>query len=109
MRAFLDANVFISYLLNPTAGTPPAVVVRSGLAGRYTMLVSQTVFAEVRNKIAAKQWLASRISARTVDGFLSLLADIADVVPELDEPFPPVGNDRNDDYLFVHSLLGGAD
>lgn len=109
MRAFLDANIFISYLLNPTAKTPPAIVVRRGLAGHYTMLVSQTVFGEVRRKIAAKRWLASRISVDDTEAFLSLLAEVADVVSELSEPFPAVGNDRNDDYLFAHALLSAAD
>ncbi len=109
MRAFFDANVFISYLLYPTASTPPAVVVRAGLAGRYTMLVSETVVVEIRTKIAAKRWLASRISANDVEEFVALLAETAQILSELPEPFIAVGRDRNDDYLFAHALLGRAD
>lgn len=109
MRAFLDANIFISFLLFPTAGTPPAVLVRAGFGGACTLLVSQTVVTELRAKVAAKPYLASRISPEDVAAFAALLTEAAEAVPEIPEPFPAVGRDRKDDYLYAHALVGRAD
>jgi uncharacterized protein len=109
MRALLDANIFISYLLYPTAATPPAIIARAGLVGRYTLLVSEPVAGEIRRKVAAKRWLANRIPAENLETFLSVLTRVAEVVPDLAGPYPEVGNDRKDDYLFAHALLGRAD
>jgi predicted nucleic acid-binding protein len=34
---------------------------------------------------------------------------IAERLPELDVPYPEIGNDRKDDYLFAHAVVGQAD
>ncbi len=109
MRALFDANVFISYLLSPSAAAPTAAVVRAGLRGAFTLLYTRIVMVELRTNTAAKPFLASRILPADVAALESLLADAAEMVPELPEPFPAVGRDRKDDYLIPHALLGQAD
>ena len=109
IRAFVDANLFVSFLLNPAAATPPATIVWAGLAGAFTLLVSERVVAEFQTKIATKAYLAARIAAEDVEAFVALLAEGAEMVPELPEPFPEVGRDRKDDYLFAHALIARAD
>ena len=40
---------------------------------------------------------------------LSVLRRSADVLQPLEQPFPPVGRDRNDDFLIAHGVLARAD
>jgi len=109
VRAFLDANVFVSYLLSPTEGTPPPVVVRAGLGGAFDLLVSRNVLIELRSKTTTKPSLSVRIAATAAAELITLLAEVAEVVPEIPEPFPAVGRDRDDDYLIAHALIARAD
>ncbi len=109
MRAFFDANVFISFLLAPFGSSAPSLIIRAGFGGAYTVLVSQTVLTELRARVASKPYLATRISADDLAAFAALLADAAEIVPEIPEPFPQVGRDRKDDYLYAHALVGRAD
>jgi putative PIN family toxin of toxin-antitoxin system len=108
VRVFFDANIYISYLLNPSARTPPTLVARAGLMGRFTLLMSQTVVTEIREKTTQKPYLASKIRPEDVAEFVALLTTATEAVPELSEPFPEVGDDRKDDYLFAHALIGQA-
>jgi len=84
-------------------------VVRAGFAGAYTLVVSRSVIAELRSKTAAKPYLAARIPAATAEEFTTFLARVAEVIPELLEPFPAIGRDRDDDYLIAHALAAEAD
>lgn len=110
MRALLDANVYLSYLLTPPArGTPPALVVEAALSGEYTLLLTAGVIRELRDTSEGKPYLAARISEAAAREFIGALGSIAEIVPELDPPLPEVGRDRKDDYLFAHAIFGQAD
>ena len=110
MRALLDANVFISYLLRPTGDTPPIAAVRAAVGGVYSLLVTGGVTAEIREKTSTKPFLADRISPAEVGLFVDLLGSVAETVPEIqDVPFPALGRDRKDDYLYAHAVVGQAD
>jgi uncharacterized protein len=109
VRAFLDANVSISYLLAPASPAPPAAVVRAGLRRQYTLLTSRSVLDEFRSRTATKPYLAARITPYEVGSLVHLLVDTAVVVSELPAPFPEIGRDRDDDYLIAHALHGKAD
>lgn len=109
MRALLDANVYISYLLSTSTASPPRVVVEAALDGAYELLFTPGVIDEVRRKTSTKPYLARRISQTQVDEIEREIAVIAKVVSELSEPFPEVGRDRKDDYLFAHAVAGQAD
>jgi putative PIN family toxin of toxin-antitoxin system len=109
MRALLDANVYISFLLTRNAASPPRATVAAALDGVYDLLVSDGVINEVRRKTVAKSYLAERISQAEVERLVRGLLVIAERLPELDVPYPEIGNDRKDDYLFAHAVVGQAD
>lgn len=110
MRALLDANVYLSYLLTlPDRRTPPALVVEAALSGDYTLLVPEGVIRELRDTSGSKPYLAARISEAAASAFIGALGAIAEIVPELEPPLPEVGRDRKDDYLFAHAIFGQAD
>lgn len=109
MRALLDANVFISYLLSGTSNSPPVVVVDAAFTGRYTLLLTEQVIGEVIERTASKPYLAYRISRPETYRLVQNLRAVAEIVPELEEPLPEVGPDRKDDYLYAHALVGQAD
>ncbi len=109
MRAFLDTNVYISYLLAPGSDAPPALVVRAGLRGRYVLITSSTVLDEIRTKTTTKPYLASRILAAEFAAFERLLMDTAVIVPAAAGPLPAVVRDEGDDFLVVDALFGRAD
>ncbi len=109
MRALLDANVFLSYLLDRTSNTPPVGAVEAALNGHYTLLITARVIGEVREKSETKPYLAARVKQHQVDQLIEILNAIAETIPNRPEPFPEVGRDRKDDYLFAHAVVGEAD
>ncbi len=109
IRALLDANVFISYLLSPDGSSATIRTVEGAFTGAYQMLLPEGVIAELRGKTATKPWLAARIRPEETERLVRLLTAVAEVVPEIGEPLPEVGRDRKDDYLFAHAVVGRAD
>ncbi len=109
MRALLDANVYISYLLLPSSDTPPISVVRAAFNGAYVLLLTEGVVAELRNKTVTKSYLGRRITPTQTERLINILDAVAEAIPELEEPFPSIGKDRDDDYLYAHAVIGGAD
>src|SRR5215210_5494860 len=109
MRALLDPNVLISYLLIPLGNSPVNVSVDVALAGTFTLLLPEEVLEEVVRVAASKPYLAQRIAPESVEALLRALAAVAEVVPALDEEIPAIGRDRKDDYLLAYAAVGQAD
>ena len=109
MRAILDANVYISYLLSPDADTPPKLLVDAAISGAYALLLTEKVLTEVRHKTATKPYLAARITQPRVERLIEILDAVAEAIADVAEPFPELGPDRKDDYLFAHAAVGRAD
>jgi putative PIN family toxin of toxin-antitoxin system len=109
MRALLDANVYISFLLTRNAASPLWIAVDPALGGAYDLLISDGVIDEVRRKTTSKPYLARRISQLEVERLIRGLRILAESIPDLDMPYPEIGRDRKDDYLFAHALIGQAD
>ena len=109
MRALLDPNVLISYLLIPLGNSPVNVTVDAALAGTYTLLLPEEVLEEVVRVAANKPYLARRIAPESVEVLLRALVEVAEVVPALDEGIPAIGRDRKDDYLLAYAAVGQAD
>jgi putative PIN family toxin of toxin-antitoxin system len=109
MRALLDANIYISFLLTRNPASPPHRVVDAALDGAYDLLISAGVIDEVRRNTTTKPYLAERITPPEVERLVRNLLIIAESFPDLDVPYPKIGNDRKDDYLFAHAVLGEAD
>ena len=109
MRVFLDANILISYLLNPNGTTPNNVVVESAWAGSYTLIVAEPLFQELINKATHKPWLVQRIAQQDVQRLVDAVRVIAEIVPSITEPIPSVTRDPKDDYILAYALVGQAD
>lgn len=109
MRALIDTNVLISVLLSPSSSKPPAAIIDHAFANTFEFLVSETTIRELRNKVAAKPYLASRLTNDVVETFVLVISDLAAILPELEEEFPALSRDRKDDYLLFHAVTEGAD
>lgn len=64
---------------------------------------------ELRNKTSTKPYLVSRIKPTQVERFERALDRVTEVIPEIGAPYPQVGVDRKDDYLYAHAVVGRAD
>lgn len=109
IRALLDANLFISYLLAPDGTSATVQVVEAAFKGAYALLLPAGVIAELRGKVATKPWLAARIAPEECEGLIRVLMTVAEVLPEIGEDLPEVGYDRKDDYLFAHAVVARTD
>lgn len=110
MRALLDANLFISYLLSPTPLTSAVgAILAAAAAGRFVLLFTPAVADEIVSKVAERPDLAARIVPADVEELLGELTEIAETVPRLLGPIPAVSRDAKDDYLIAHALAGAAD
>ncbi len=109
IRALIDANILISYLLNRSSLSPPVAVIQAAIDGRFRMLIALETIEEVRGKVATKPYLAARISPVDFDDVLSALRKLSDFIPSITGTIPRVSRDRNDDYLLAHALRAGVD
>lgn len=109
VRALLDANLLISYLLSPDSASATTRVVEGAFTGAYRLVVPEGVIAELRGKTSTKPWLAAHITPDECERLVRVLTTVAEVVPEIGEPLPEVGRGRKDDYLFAHAVVGRVD
>ncbi len=109
MRALVDANVYISFLLNRRRTTPPVIVVDAAFREAFTLLLTEGVISEVVEKTQSKPYLVRRIDRSDTRALVDELRIAAQLIPELPPPLPQVGRDRKDDYLFAHAVAGQAD
>jgi predicted nucleic acid-binding protein len=91
MRVLLDTNVLISYLLTSEKERTIATIVEAWFRGAYTLLLPPEFTAELQKKMAAKGYLARKISQGAVETFITALSSIAEI------PFP-----------IVESICGGT-
>ncbi len=109
MRASLDTNVLISFLLlsSPTSST--GVVLRASLNRLFTLLFTAGVADELDRKLTERSDLAARTPAAAAAPLLAILSDVAEHLPRLSEPLPEIGGDRKDDNLIAHAVAANAD
>ncbi|MDQ6693586.1 MAG: PIN domain-containing protein [Chloroflexota bacterium] len=134
MRALLDANIFISFLLPSQRATSITEIVEAGLAGEFTLLITSALLEELARRVRTKHYLAARISMEKLQDLVDLLAESSDEIPEIvesipaisrdrkddvttqlpswivdAESIPAISRDRKDDYLLAYSAVGEAD
>lgn len=109
MRVLIDTNVLISYLVQPGRQGAVGAVVQAALEGRFTLLMPQAVLDEVDVTVRSKPRLARRIPLRELELFKDLLTQFSEHITALEEPFPAVTRDRNDDYLLAYAQIAAAD
>jgi len=108
-RVVIDANVLISYLLNPGADRPPNLLVRAMFAGEFLAFLSNLTVTEVLEAIRDKPWLQQHIGLERAATFLDRLGQIASIESTEWRELGHHSRDVNDDYLFAHALHVAAD
>lgn len=108
-RAILDANIAISYLLNPSGDGPPAKVVRAAVSVDFVLLASPKLLHEIRDKVTNKPYLARRISLPAISELFDLLAANGEVHDDDEIVYPAISRDRKDDYLLTNAVIHHVD
>ncbi|HEV2108201.1 MAG TPA: putative toxin-antitoxin system toxin component, PIN family, partial [Thermomicrobiales bacterium] len=110
MRALLDANVFLSFLLSSDAlASATGIILHAAANGRFTLLFSPGVADEVKAKVRERPDLARKIALAEADRLLASIADLALVITPSIDRIPEMGRDRKDDYLIADAVVAGAD
>ena len=108
-RALFDANVFVSYLLQPARGGTIATLIDAAFAGAFTLLVADSLLEELARRVMTKPYLAERISRDDLRVFTASLLTIAERIPAITTSIPAAVRDPKDDYLLAYALVGGVD
>jgi putative PIN family toxin of toxin-antitoxin system len=109
VRALLDSNILISYLLAPANQSPVTEIVRRGVLSDFVLLFPADLGTEMSEKAHSKPYLSKRIAPDDVGRLVAILARVSEPVPRIDEPIPAVTRDPKDDYLLAYAVLGRAD
>lgn len=109
MRALIDTNVLISYLLLSSEAGAIRGIFNAFEAGKFTLLLPEPLVQEFVVTVRGKKRLSSRISAEELGAFINFLKIYAEKVRTIDEPIPLVTRDTKDDYLLAYALIGAAD
>ncbi len=109
MRVLLDANIFISYLLNPKKAGSFQAIFSAAFNQDFVLLLPEALLDEFINKIPQKPYLAERIHPEELQTFVDLLREIGEVIPLIEEDIPTVTRDPKDDYLLTYAVVGAAD
>jgi putative PIN family toxin of toxin-antitoxin system len=105
VRVILDANVLISALLSPSGA--PARIVVAWQQGRFDLIVSPLLLAELRRALAYPK-LRRRITADEADEFVDWLSRSA-VMATDPEGVPTIhSDDPGDDYLLALAAVEDA-
>jgi len=109
MRALIDTNIYLSYLLGPGPDSAVREVVEAGVRGEYTILLPVALWEEMTNVVQHKTYFRHRISPQELQQLQKILGAFAELLPEMEEPIPRVVRDPKDDYLLAHAVLDAAD
>ncbi len=109
MRALLDTNILVSYLLGGGEESPVDALVTAALEGRFTLLLPEEVVREFAEKVGTKPYLAQRITTNQAERFVQMLRETGEVVEAVEAEIPRVVRDPRDDYLLAYALVGRAE
>ncbi len=98
LRAILDVNVLISALISPSGG--PARLLLAWQEGRFELIVSPALLAELRRALAYPK-LERLIPPADADAFVAWLSRSAVLVRDAAAPSPIYAADPDDDYLLA--------
>ncbi len=111
IRALLDANIYISYLLAPDKLGVVPTIIDAAEAGLYLPLVPSELLEELTVAVLVKKTLSARINDKDLRNFVALLSEIAEQLSPIgnDIPAPAITRDPKDDYLLTYAVVGQAD
>ena len=109
MRVLIDTNIFISYLLDPKKDEKLQYIVEAVFEGKYTLILPEAVFDELKQKLLIKPFLVQHIPKSASEKLITALSLVVELISPIPESIPEVGTDRKDDYLFAYGAVGEAD
>jgi hypothetical protein len=109
MRALLDTNILISYLLTPKKQSSISIIVEAMLGQMFTCLLPEELLEELVQAISTKKHLAEKVTRQDIEVMVTALRAVAEIVPSITDPIPAVTRDPKDDYLLAYALVGQAD
>jgi putative PIN family toxin of toxin-antitoxin system len=109
IRALVDANIFISYLLSPDSGGAITGTVESLWRNDIELVFPDSVATEIRATVQRKSYLRNRIAPEDFEALISELRAIA--LPADPSPLEilPVLRDSKDDYLLAEAVRANVD
>ena len=105
LRVVLDANVLVSAVISPAG--PPREIVTAWVDGRFELIASPTLLAELRDVLDRprfRRWVSTATATDFIDG----LAEDA-VLSDDPPPQPGLSPDPDDDYLIALARVAEAD
>jgi len=109
MKAILDTNAFVSYLLKKDTNSIISCVIEAGFKNLYTLLLPDDLIIELNKKLIDKPYLSKRIKREKAEKFIKALYLIAEKLSPITSELPKVCRDPKDDYLLAYALVGEAD
>ncbi|CAN5720788.1 putative toxin-antitoxin system toxin component, PIN family [soil metagenome] len=105
IRAVFDANVLASGFvgLSRTGVSAPAVLLRSWMLGRFTLIVSEEILAEVEQSAFSKPYFQRALPAEARARAFAVLRRNALIV-DLTETAPGIAPDPDDDHVLAAAL-----
>jgi putative PIN family toxin of toxin-antitoxin system len=98
LRAILDVNVLVSALISPSGS--PARLLLAWQEGRFELIVSPALLAELRRALAYPK-LERLIAPADADAFVAWLSRSAVLTRDAADPPPIHAADPDDDYLLA--------
>ncbi|MDI7277874.1 MAG: putative toxin-antitoxin system toxin component, PIN family [Anaerolineae bacterium] len=109
MRAILDANILIAYLLTPEQDSAISRIVRAAFLGEFRLLLPEELLEELARKARAKEYLLRRIAPEDLIELAAIVSQVAETIPRITDAIPAVTRDPKDDYLLAYAVVGQAD
>lgn len=108
MRALLDSNIFVSYLLTPHQPGSIHAIFEAFQRGKFTLVLPEAVMDELTEVISNRPQLSGRIKPEQWDLFRRLLQFSAEILPAIEQTIPAIGRDVKVDYLLAYAVVGTA-
>jgi uncharacterized protein len=106
IRAVLDTNLLVSYLL--THRPPIATLIDEHLAQERFSLVTAAVLLEELDRVLRYPRLQRYYSEETRTRYIALIAALGEMI-ELPESVPSICRDPDDDWVIACAVVGEAD
>jgi putative PIN family toxin of toxin-antitoxin system len=108
MRILIDANVYLSFLLNPRGHGAASRVVSLIGTESFELIFPLEIEQELRRNVASKRYLRERILEEQLDALIQVISDIA-VPVDSGLPSPISSRDADDTRLLEIAFAGRAD
>lgn len=109
MKAFVDTNILISYLLGSGRDSAASAALRAGFQGTFEMVIGGKILDELSRSVANKPYLRSRISESDLATFVSLITSVAEVVDRIEPVGFDLSRDRSDNFVLLHAIAADVD